>query len=96
MDFRELSRTLKSKLGAEEDRQGHHISYGLILEGQEKMVGKVSHSARGSDQVPDFIVGDTAKRLRLTKPEFLRLVDCIIDKDEHQRLWRERAPGQAG
>jgi len=81
---------LSSKLGATEDRQGNHLYYFLSVGDKEHRVGKVSHSSRGSETVPDFIVSDTSRRLRLNKAELLQLVGCSIDKDQHKKLWLER------
>ena len=90
MDFRQLRHTLSSKLGAAEDRQGNHLYYYLSVGDKEHRVGKVSHSSRGSETVPDFVVSDTSRRLRLNKAELLQLVGCSIDKDQHRKLWLER------
>ena len=79
---------MKGKLGADEDRSGDHIYFFLTVGDKEHRVGKMSHSARG--QVQDFVIGDTARRLRLRKGEFLQVVDCTIDKNGHRKLWVER------
>ena len=89
MDNREIRSTLVAKLDAIEDRAGHHIYFWLNIDDHEYRVGKLSHSARG--QAPDHVVSDTAKRLKLTKKEFNSLVDCTIDKEMHEDIWRERS-----
>ena len=88
MDNREIRSTLVAKLNAIEDRAGHHIYFWLNIDDHEYRVGKLSHSARG--QANDYIVSDTAKRLKLTKKEFSSLVDCTIDRKMHEDIWRER------
>ena len=89
MESREIRSTLVTKLEAVEDRSGHHAFFYLTLQGKEYRVGKLSHSFRG--QVPDFVISDTAKRLKLTKKEFLELVGCTIDKATHSQLWIQRS-----
>ena len=89
MDNREIRSTLVTKLNVTEDRAGHHIYFWLNIDDHEYRVGKLSHSARG--QAPDHAVSDTAKRLKLTKKEFMSLIDCTIDKDMHKEIWRERS-----
>lgn len=79
---------LVAKLDGVEDRSGHHIYFYLTIDGSDCRVGKLSHSARG--QAEDFIIKDTARRLKLTKKEFVSLVECEISKEEHEKLWRER------
>ncbi len=78
-----------NKLDAIEDRAGHHIYYWINFDGREYRVGKMSHSARG--QASDHIIIDTARRLKLTKKEFLDLVECTIDKNMHEDIWKERS-----
>lgn len=90
MNFRELRHTLRSKLGADEDRGGPHIYYWLPIGNLDYRVGKTSHSDRGSDTVPDRVISYTAKRLRLDKEEFFQVVDCTIERDGLLKLWQER------
>ena len=90
MDYREIRSTLMSKLEASEDRSGHHVFFYITMDGHDLRAGKMSHSARG--QAEDFIISDTARRLKLTKPEFVSLVDCSINKEQHETIWRERDP----
>ena len=89
MDNREIRSTLVAKLDAVEDRTGHHIYFWLDINGSEFRVGKLSHSGRG--QAPDHVISDTARRLKLTKKEFLSLVECKISKDMHKEIWKERS-----
>ena len=90
MDYRDIRSTLVSKPRAIEDRAGHHIYFYLTIDQNDFRVGKVSHSSRG--QVPDYVIIDTARRLKLNKKEFASLVDCDIDKEQHEKIWRARDP----
>ena len=90
MDYRDIRSTLTNKLGAIEDRSRDHIYFYLTVDEHDFRVGKLSHSSRG--QAPDYVVIDTARRLKLGKKEFVSLVDCEINKPEHERLWKERDP----
>jgi hypothetical protein len=88
MDYKDIRSTLLNKLDAIEDRSGHHIFYYLKIENSQFNVGKLSHGFRG--QALDYVVNDTARRLKLSKKEFLELVNCKIDKIEHEKLWKQR------
>jgi len=90
MDYRDIRSTLVSKLEAIEDRSGNHIYFYLTIDARDFRVGKLSHSARG--QAVDYVISDTARRLKLSKKEFISLVDCEIDKPQHETLWKERDP----
>jgi hypothetical protein len=90
MDYRDIRSTLVRKLEAIEDRSGDHIYFYLTIDGRDFKIGKLSHSYRG--QALDYVIHDTAQRLKLTKKEFTGLVDCKIDKSRHEKMWRERDP----
>jgi len=90
MDYRDIKSTLIHKLGSSEDRSGDHIYFWLTIDEHDFRVGKLSHSSRG--QAMDYIINDTARRLKLGKKEFVDVVDCIIDKSQHEKMWRERDP----
>ena len=90
MHYQELRRTFRSKVSAVADRSGDHIYYYLFVEGKEHQVGKISHSARGSDKVEDHVINDNARRLKLSRKELFQLVDCPLTGDDHKRLWQER------
>lgn len=90
MDIRELRRALRRKLEAEEDRGRDHIFLFILIAGSYHRAAKFSHSMRG--QLPPFVVGDTARRLKLNREELSLLVDCPLDREEFYRLWKERDP----
>jgi hypothetical protein len=90
MDYRDIRSTLVSKLEAIEDRSGNHIYFYLTIDERDFRVGKLSHSSRG--QAVDYVINDTARRLKLRKREFVSLVDCEIDKNQHEIIWKERDP----
>jgi len=90
MDYRDIRSTLVNKLEAGEDRSGDHIYFYLTIDGKDLRVGKLSHSARG--QVADYVILDTARRLKLKKSEFASLVECTLGKTQHESIWRERDP----
>ena len=90
MDYREIRSTLVNKLDVIEDRSRHHVYFYLTIDDHDFRVGKLSHSSRG--QAPDYVISDTARRLKLSKSEFVSLVDCTIDKIAHGRMWKERDP----
>jgi hypothetical protein len=54
---------------------------------------KTSHSPKVRD-VADNLLGQMARQCFLTKPEFLRLVDCPMERDDYERRLREQ--GEAG
>ncbi len=88
MDVGDLQRELRRKLGAEQDRSSHHVYFFLDIPGNgELRVAKFSHSARG--RLPDFVVADTARRLRLSKSQIEALVECTISGSAFWEIWNE-------
>ena len=88
MDVRELRRALQRKLGADEDRRSHHVFLYVRIDQSDIRAAKFSDSQRG--QLAEFIVSDTARRLRLSRAELNELVDCPMDQARFLRLWRSR------
>jgi hypothetical protein len=90
MDFRRLRQTLGTKLGAEEDKESDHSYYYMDIDGKQHRIAKISHSSRGSEQINDFIILNTAKRMCLQKNELMNFVSCSLSKDEYIKIWKER------
>lgn len=88
MNVRDLQRALRRKLRAVEDRRSHHVFYWVTIDGVEFRAAKFSHSSRG--QLPDFIVSDTAQRLKLSRAEVNELVDCPLSEEQFLELWATR------
>jgi len=49
---------------------------------------KTSHTPK-MKVVPDNLLGQMAIQCKLTKPQFLDLVDCPMDRDEYERALAE-------
>jgi hypothetical protein len=77
-----------SKLHAERDESGDHIYFYLNHQGSLYTVGKISHSWRGS--LNDTQVLMLARKLRLQKREFERLVSCQLSAPEAFEIWQLR------
>ena len=83
-----MRRALLRKLETREDRRSHHIYHWYGFGGVEHRVAKISHSARG--QLPDFVVSNTARRLKLSRAELEDLVNCPLSGDKFRKLWETR------
>ncbi len=71
----------------------HHYFYLVDDAGRRTGVfTKTSHSPKHKD-LSDPLLGEMAKQVRLTKRDFLRLVDCSLDEGEYRK--RIRALGVA-
>ena len=78
----------KRQAGAVEDRRSHHVFYWLTIDGADHRIAKFSHSGRG--RMPEFIVADTAERLKLSRLELDELVDCTLTAERFLTLWTAR------
>ena len=85
MDTRALQRALRRKLLADRDEKSDHVYYWVTVAGRDFRAAKFSHSQRG--QLDDYILSDTAKRLKLTKAQLDELVDCPFTLAEFLRVW---------
>lgn len=90
MDYRSLRRMWRRKLGAEEETDSDHIFYFMQVGQTQHRIGKVSHSSRGSDDVLDYVITDTTKRMKVSKVELGKIVNCSISKNDYLTIWQER------
>jgi predicted RNA binding protein YcfA (HicA-like mRNA interferase family) len=67
---------------------GDHEFYRLFIEGKNTGIRtKISH---GEKEIHDGLLGQMAKDTRLSKREFLELVDCSLKGDAYVSLLRDR------
>src|SRR5579871_2178995 len=68
-------------------RQGDHTYFHFCVNGKKtKIYTKISH---GENEIGDRLLGMMARQLRLSKRDFLELVDCPLSLDEYQRVLRQ-------
>lgn len=81
---KDVESALQSK-GFERAEGDHHYFVYLTRDGRKTRARtKTSHSPRVRD-IADNLLGQMARQCLLTRPEFLRLVDCPMDRDEYER-----------
>lgn len=70
--------------------EGHHHQFVyLTLDGlKSRARTKTSHSPKIKD-IADNILGQMARQCRLTRPQFLRLIDCPMTREEFEQRLRE-------
>jgi hypothetical protein len=68
-------------------RENDHTFYHLFVNEKKTVIfTKVSH---GEKEVGDKLLGMMARQVRLTKRDFLNLVDCPLKMDEYLILLRQ-------
>jgi len=66
------------------DEKGHHYFVYWTRDGRKTRArSKTSHTPKMKD-IPDNILAQMARQCLLTKPEFLRLIDCPMERDEYK------------
>ncbi len=65
--------------------EGDHHRFVYVTRGDLKSLArtKTSHSPKVRD-IADNLLGQMARQCRLSKPDFLRLVDCPMQRDEFE------------
>ncbi|MFH1005838.1 MAG: hypothetical protein V1781_10185 [Bacteroidota bacterium] len=48
---------------------------------------KLSHNHQ---EINDYLIGQMAKQIALTRKQFIALADCTLDKNEYQKILKER------
>ena len=62
----------------------HHFYVYFTLDGRKTRARtKTSHTAKMKD-VPDNLLSEMAKQCKLTKPQFLDLVDCPLTRQAYE------------
>lgn len=78
------------KKGFEKEEGDHHFFYLVDADGKRTGVfTKTSHSPKHKD-VGDPLLGQMAKQVRLTKKQFLQLVDCSLSEAKYREKVREQ------
>lgn len=68
----------------------HHYFVYMTKDGRKTRARtKTSHSPKVRD-IADNLLGQMARQCLLTKPDFLRLVDCPMDRDAYERQLVDR------
>ncbi len=76
--------TLQAKGFAKIEGDHHYFVY-LTRDGRKTRARtKTSHSPKVKE-IADNLLGQMARQCLLTKPEFLRLVDCPMSRDDFER-----------
>jgi hypothetical protein len=88
LQYDEVRSAFTQKLGANEDRQRHHVLYYLERDGSDCLVGKISHSRHGQASNDEILWW--AKKLHLVMAEFRQFVDCQLSADAMIQLWQDR------
>ena len=83
---REVDAALRKK-GFRRDVDGKHIWYYFRDSNDEEADVKVmmSHGMMGHS-LSAKLIGDMARQLRLTKQQFLALIDCTLDEEGYSEL----------
>lgn len=84
-DRRDVQQSLSRK-GFEECQSPHHTHYIYYTAGGQKTPVKTRVS-RGSNykSLGDDLLGQMAKQCKLTKADFINLVDCPLSREEYEK-----------
>jgi hypothetical protein len=83
---RQVEKALVAKLGFEE-REGHHRIFRLYLDG--RLVARTFFSL-GQRDLTEFLIGQMARQMRLSRQEYLSAVECPLDRESYYALVRQR------
>ena len=71
----------------------HHYFVYLTRDGlKTRARTKTSHSPKAKD-IADNVLGQMARQCLLTKPDFLKLVDCPMSRDDYERKLTDQGEG---
>jgi hypothetical protein len=71
--------------------QSHHHQYVYwTTEGKKSSARTRTSHTRKPKTLDDYLLGCMARQCKLTKPQFLDLVDCPMNRDEYEKLLKEQ------
>jgi hypothetical protein len=82
---KDVEAALQSKGFARIEGDHHYFVYFTKGGRKSRARTKTSHSPKVRD-VSDSLLGQMARQCLLSKPEFLNLVDCPMNRDEYERI----------
>jgi len=80
---RQVESSLKAK-GFEPKEGDHHYFYYRTVEGKKTTAFTFTSHTRKEKTISDELLSKMAKQCRLTKQDFLKLVDCPLDRDGYE------------
>ncbi len=84
---RDVEAALKKK-GFRQDDGDHHWFFYWTAEGKKTPVRtKTSHG--GTKDLGDGLLKEMARQVRISKVQFLDLVDCPMNRDQYQQLLKD-------
>ena len=84
--FQKIDTSLCRK-GFVRDEKGDHIRYRLYVDGAKTEIRTmISHNRR---PIPDSLISIMAKELRLSKKDYLRLINCTLSGEEDARRLKD-------
>ncbi len=86
-DKQDIEAALTSK--GFQSREGDHKYFVYWSIGGKKSMAKTKTSHGSGGDVGDDLLKFMARQCCLTKQEFLRLVDCPMDRDEYEKKLKE-------
>lgn len=88
-DKRDVEAGLRNK-GFVQDNNDHHFFVYWTLDGRKTRARtKTSHTQRYKD-IGDGLLAEMARQCKLTKPQFLSLIDCPMAREQYEAALTER------
>ena len=83
---KDIDQALRKK-GFRRDMDGKHIHYFFYgLNGEKTGIYTLMSHGMGSTSIGNPLLGLMARQLRLTKSQFLDLIDCTLDEEGYRHL----------
>jgi predicted RNA binding protein YcfA (HicA-like mRNA interferase family) len=77
--------SLKSKGFAQIEGDHHYFVYVTMGGKRTTIRTKTSHTPK-MKEIPDNLLSQMAKQCQLSRPEFLRLIDCPLDQEGYEEI----------
>lgn len=89
-DVRKIEASLESKGFERSERDHSYFVYWSTAGKKTTAMTKTSHTPK-MKSIGDDLLGKMAKQCHLTKPQFLNLVDCPLDREGYENILKAQA-----
>ena len=86
-DKRDVESGLETK-GFRKGEGDHHYFIYWSIEGKKTMAKTKTSHGSGKD-ISDDLLSKMARQCGVTKPAFIRLIECPLQRDEYERMLRQ-------
>ncbi len=85
---RQVRKSLEKKGFIQEPNKHHNYYY--LYDQDNKRTSINTHTSRNGQEIDDFLIGQMSKQLKLSKKEFIDLINCPLSYEKYIAILKEK------